>query len=329
MVSALADQRRTVLVTGAAGLIGVPAVREFVRAGWRVIATDIANTERLEPSASILVRECDVLDLTAADLEGVSAVVHLGALTLSSEPRRDVAGADRADSRPMVSVNVLGTEHLFRIAVAASVPAVVYASTAAVYGPPPPSYDGVTAYPSDGPFRPSSLYAHSKLMCEGLAEHYAASSKSRFVGMRPTFSYGLERLTGISGAFAQFIVDAVAGRPARLGAPFGLSGQLQLIYVDDMARSFVAAVELALEGWGPQRAVVLNSPTTEMLRMDQIVRVVVEETGNRDVALEQPHFDRQLVMPVMDTRFAADLLGFEQRYPFRSAVREIASRVSQ
>jgi nucleoside-diphosphate-sugar epimerase len=320
---------KKVLITGAAGLIGLIAVDHFRQAGWRVTATDLASRVPAGGDDLVAWRPLDLADLAPADVEGLDAVVHLGALTLSAE-RRQVGGRTvLVDARDMLAVNVLGTETLFRLASQASVPCVVWASTAGVYGRPPGDLDAGYAS-QQGPFRPGSLYAHTKLMCEGLARHYADSSSTRFVGMRPTFSYGLGRLTGISGAFAAFIADAISGRPAVLTPPFGASGRLQLIYVDDMARSLVSCAELALSaGADIPRAIVLNSPTRELLTIARIVELLREITGNDQVSVQAEHFSEEMVMPLMDTTTAAGLLGFEQRYPFTDAVRDMAEKIGR
>src|SRR5690606_27245861 len=126
---------------------------------------------------------------------------------------------DRAER--MVAVNVVGTQRLFAAAVEAGLPGVVYASTVGVYGTPLAhdlGEDGEAG--SDGPFAPFAIYSCTKLMTEGLAGFYARSFPTRFLGLRPTLSYGLGRLTGIAGGLVRWIVDAAAGRTAVLGSPF-------------------------------------------------------------------------------------------------------------
>ena len=316
-----------VYITGAAGLIGKEAVRAFVRAGWTVSATDMISA----PSGLQLDRTTwgvqRVEDITAQTLEGFDAVVHLAALTLSAEQKSFGASADLPDARTMLGANVLGTEALFRAAAAASLPAVVYASTAAVYGRPQfhTHLAGGTVERS-GPFRPTSLYAHTKLMCEGLADFYAEHSESRFIGIRPTFSYGLGRLSGISGMFAAWIVQAIRGEAAVLGFPFGQDGQLQLIYAKDMAQTFVdaAVAGRAGRGTGDTRSAVYNSPTRQCLSMKEIASIVRDCTGNSQVRIAEGPFTPQLQMPTMSTVDAFETLGSEQRYPLAQAVADMA-----
>ena len=310
---------RTVLLTGAAGLVGRAAIDQFVAAGWDVVATDVdGRIEGEPPCPRVLWTALDVTTMSAEVLAGVDTVVHLGALTLSAEAT--------TTAQTMLDVNVLGTQRLFQSAVASDVRRVVWASSAAVYGRPFGNLDG-NRVSQLGPFRPISLYGHTKLMCEGLAAHHAHKGGTTFVGMRPTFSYGLGRLTGISGRFAQWIADAIEGRPAVLGPPFGASGRLQLMHVHDLARSLVACAELDLGDESDTRATVLNSPTRELLTIEQLVQQLIEVTDNAAVSVQQPHVDEEMIMPLMDTATATDLLGFEQQLPFRKAVLHMADEL--
>lgn len=320
-----------VLVTGAAGLIGQSVLEDLRASGREIIALDRVHVEAASGSVETLIK--DIRDVTPADLAGVGAVVHLAALTLSSEKTAfGQAAAPVTSAEQMLGVNVIGSDALFRAAVHAGVPTVVYASTAAVYGSPgwhttPPG--GVSI---GGPFRPGSLYAHTKLMVEGLADFYGSAHATRFVGIRPTFSYGLGRLVGISGMFAQWIVDAVEGRPAHLPAPFGWSGHLQLIYVADMARAFTASVTAAQDGNRFERfahlgSVVINSPTSQRLSMHEIAATLREQTGNDQVTVAEDDFSLQLQMPEMETSSAFEFLGVDQEFPLDEAVRDITRRL--
>jgi nucleoside-diphosphate-sugar epimerase len=316
---------RRVFVTGASGLIGKEVVRELLEQGDHVVALDSVAPE-LERGGDVETLVRDIRELETSDFQGFDAIIHLAALTLSSEDKR-FGQAERTptSAERMLDVNVLGTDGLFRAAVAAEVPAVVYASTAAVYGGPEFHATGSDGVSRQGPFRPASLYAHSKLMVEGLADFYGQASFTRFVGIRPTFSYGLGRLVGVSGMFAQWIVDAIRGHEARLPVPFGRSGQLQLIYVTDMARTFTQAATVAMDGqrvdaFGNGGSLVFNSPTEQLLPMQEIAQQLQANTGNDRVAIEEEHFSPQIQMPLMDTRSVIDFLGFRQEFPFDRAI---------
>jgi UDP-glucose 4-epimerase len=323
------EMTKSVYVTGAAGLIGKDVVRAFCEAEWKVTAADVVTPPldaELEKAVWCIER---VEDLSAATLTGYDAVVHLGALTLSSEQKTFGATTALPDARPMLGVNVLGTENIFRASSEARTPCVVYASTAAVYGRPlfHTHLSGGTVLDT-GPFRPSSLYAHTKLMCEGLADFYSTHGSTRFIGLRPTFSYGLGRLTGISGMFALWLAKAIRGERAILPFPFGLEGQLQLIYVKDMAQSFVDAAIAGSEGANIlPKAAVYNSPTKQILKMEEIQSIVRATTDNDDVHVTEGPFTPELQMPTMSTSEAFKMLGCVQRFPLAEAIKDMANEL--
>jgi UDP-glucose 4-epimerase len=320
---------KSVYITGAAGLIGKDVVRAFHKAGWKIKATDVVVPPQMAELEQVSWQTERAEDVTAANLAGYDAVVHLGALTLSSEQKTFGATSALPDARTMLGVNVMGSENIFRTSSEAGVACVVYASTAAVYGRPlfHTHLSGGTVLDT-GPFRPTSLYAHTKLMCEGLADFYASHGSTRFVGLRPTFSYGLGRLLGISGMFALWIAKAIRGEEAVLPFPFGLEGQLQLIYVKDMAQSFVdAAIAGTAAASELPRAAVFNSPTKQILGMEEIQSIVRDATKNKNVHIAKGPFTPELQMPTMSTGEAFKMLGCVQRFPLAEAVNDMADEL--
>jgi nucleoside-diphosphate-sugar epimerase len=306
------------LVTGSTGLIGLAVTRQLLRDGWDVVGVDRRPPPRGDGSLDGLrALECPLDALTAGHLEGVDAVVHLAAMTLE-------ASANRA--RELVAANVTATDRLFALATEAGARVVCYASSQAVYGPPAVYERWAGAgVGEDAPLRPRSLYAHSKLLGEGLASFYAGPARTVFVGFRPPLCYGIDRLDGVSGKFARFVLDAVDGRPATLGAPFGRHGHLQLIYVKDMAAAFARALMVEWAAVLPgEPHVVLHAPTRERLRVEDAVRIVAQATGNPGLSVPEAACDAAIQAPWMRPDRAFDLLGVEQRYPLAAAVADLA-----
>ncbi|XVQ09559.1 NAD-dependent epimerase/dehydratase family protein [Spirillospora sp. CA-255316] len=313
----------SVFITGASGLIGKETIRVFAEAGWDVRATDARELPAGSMGLKASVEALDIRSITPETLLGSDVVVHLAALTMSAEEGRFGVTNTVPDAGQMLDVNVHGTNGVFRSSVAARVQGVVYASTAAVYGSPtfhPHLNDRVIG--SDGPFHPNSLYAHTKLLNEGLAAFYADDSETHFIGLRPTFAYGLGRLDGISGRFADWILKAVTGQQAHLGHPFALDLTMQPIYVTDMARSVLAAAEASLESarFGAERARVFNSPTRERLSLGEMVNILRLESGNDDVAVTESTGLRAFQGPEMKVDDAFEFLRFKQEFDFRSSI---------
>lgn len=220
-----------VLVTGGGGFIGAWVVRRLLALGAQprvmdlgedrslleqVIGTDSSGIEWA--SGDISRRE----DLEIA-MSGCERVIHLaGALgpLCQTNPAR------------AAEINYVGTLHLFTLASASSMP-VVYASTALVH-----ASDG------DQPAAPGGHYGIFKHACEMSAHLFSKSHRLSSVGIRPPVVYGFGRTAGNSAGLS------LACRAAALGEAYTIpmSGEVEAIYVCDVAATFVAAALAPCEG---------------------------------------------------------------------------------
>src|SRR5690242_17837550 len=146
------------LVTGAAGCIGAWAMKLLLEDGVDVIGADLAPDRRRlrivagdRPAADARLVALDVTDRDAVRAlvatERISHVIHLAALQ---------APFCRADPVRGSQVNVTGTINVFEAALASRerVRSVVYASSAAVFGPAVMYPDGLVR--DDSPLSPTS-----------------------------------------------------------------------------------------------------------------------------------------------------------------------------
>lgn len=150
-----------VLITGSDGYLGALVAPYLVARGFDVTGLDTGYyksgwlcTERLadaEPSApATLVR--DIRDVTADDLRGYDAIVHMA--ELSNDPLGDLIGEVTYD------INHAGSVHLARCAKAAGVQRFVYMSSCSVYGAAEGTVD------ENSPLNPLTAYARCKAMVE-------------------------------------------------------------------------------------------------------------------------------------------------------------------
>ncbi len=177
-----------VLVTGGAGFIGSHASLRLLEQGHRVTvidnlvrghreATDALHA--IAPSRFAFV-ECDLLDserLVAA-LRGVDLVMHFAALAYVGESVDEPLRYYRA--------NTAGTLSLLDAMDRAGVRRLVFSSTCATYGEPPPERIPIDESCPQSPVNP---YGRSKLMCEHLIRDWAfaharASSPVGFAFLR-------------------------------------------------------------------------------------------------------------------------------------------------
>ena len=157
-------------VTGGAGFIGSNLVDRLLQLGHEVVAYDNLSTgcrrflEAAEQSPRFRLVEGDTLDTQAlgAAMRGAEVVFHLAANADvrfgTDHPRRDL------------EQNTIATYNVLEAMRANGIRRVAFSSTGSVYGEPE-----VFPTPETAPFPvQTSLYAASKLACEGLLAAYSA-----------------------------------------------------------------------------------------------------------------------------------------------------------
>lgn len=170
---------RVILVTGGAGFIGSHVCDALVAQGAHVRCFDNlatgkrGNVAHLENGPAFTFIHGDLRsleDLTAA-VQGVTAIVHLGAL--GSVPR------SIADPLPSEAANLAGFLNLLEAARHTGVKRIVYASSSSVYGDSPdlPKREGTEG-------RPLSPYAVTKAMDEAYAHLYEHMHGLEIIGLR-------------------------------------------------------------------------------------------------------------------------------------------------
>ena len=221
-----------VLCTGGGGFLGAWIAKRLLAGGHAVRVFDRRNDRRLldeiagKRAGTVEWRIGDVVkpaDVMAAS-EGCDAIIHLAAL---------LTPACRADPIAGTNVNLIGTINVFEAARHLRMRSVAYASSAGVFGPD----SGVVPFPM-------TLYGAYKLACEGVGRAYAADYGVASVGFRPLTVYGPGRELGASAGPS--IACKMAAQGEAYTIPF--TGDTDMIFVDDVAAAFEAAVLRLIKG---------------------------------------------------------------------------------
>jgi uronate dehydrogenase len=157
MVAGQPAERRTVLLTGAAGGVGT-LMRELLPPhGYTLRSLDVVPVPG-DPDAVI----ADLADQKAlrAALRGTDAVLHLAGISLESTFDK------------ILRANIEGTYHLYEAARAEGVRRIVFASSNHAIGYTPWPGPDTPPVPVDTPHRPDTFYGLSKCFGEDLAQFY-------------------------------------------------------------------------------------------------------------------------------------------------------------
>ncbi len=235
-----------VLLTGGYGCIGAWITRQLLDRGGRVWIYDlkedprrlrlILDEDRLGEVAFVPGDVTDLLTLRQAiDRHGITHLVHLAGLQVP---------VCRADPILGAKVNVQGTLAVFEAVRLAGgqVQRLVYASSAAVFGPPSDYEPGPLA--DDVPLTPATHYGYFKCCNEGNARVYYLDHGLSSIGLRPWTVYGVGRDFGMTSEPTKAIKALALGRPYHIS----YGGWQDMQYVEDVAGIFVRCLEAPYRG---------------------------------------------------------------------------------
>ncbi|MDO9108970.1 MAG: UDP-glucose 4-epimerase GalE [Coriobacteriia bacterium] len=154
-----------ILVTGGAGYIGSITVRTLLDAGHEVVVIDSlerGHAEAVDPRAELVIAPVGHKGALDSVLHGVDAVMHLAGLIEVAESQSEPAR--------YIDANVAQPSVMLQAMIEHGVKAIVFSSTAAVYGEPEQ-----VPIPEDAPTRPINAYGLSKLAFEHLLEWAAVT----------------------------------------------------------------------------------------------------------------------------------------------------------
>jgi len=246
-----------VAITGISGYLGqrLFAVLDPDRDVERIVGIDLGDPPVVSPKLEF--HRLDVRDPDLAKaLPGVDVVVHLA---YAMEPMRDEV--------QMRDINVSGTRGVLDAVTSASVPRLVYNSSAVVYGAHP---DNDLPLTERSPLRanPDFSYAAHKLETEALVAGFAGTHTEVAVTVfRPATVFGPNVENFLSRAYEAPRVVTVRGyRPP-----------MQFVHEEDVAEALALAVRTSMPG-------VFNVCADGSLTYDETMEIV----NKRPLELPEP-----------------------------------------
>jgi UDP-glucose 4-epimerase len=273
------------LVTGGAGYIGSIVGRQLLGAGHELVVLDNlerGHREAVPPDVRLIVADLRDRDATASALdEGFEGVLHFAALSL--------VGESVTDPGLYYRTNVGGTLNLLEAMVAAQVSALVFSSTAAVYGQPER-----VPISEDAPTRPTNPYGASKLAVDGMIGDFCRAHGVGAVSLR------YFNVAGASGDVGEDhhpethlipnVLGAASGRIERVDVygtdydtPDGTAIR-DYIHIEDLA----AAHLLALDGARTGEHRIFNLGNGSGFSVREVIEAARDVTGAAIATREAP-----------------------------------------
>jgi nucleoside-diphosphate-sugar epimerase len=256
-----------VLVTGGAGFIGSHVVERLLADGHDVRVLDNLSSGRREnltgPAAAAELVEGDVRDLEAvrAAVAGCEAIIHLAALVSVQQ--------SIADPLASHAINAGGTLNTLVCAREAGARRVVFASSAAVYGP-------AAELPNreDAALAPISPYGAEKVAGEAYCSAMWGAFGLETVVLRYFNVFGPRQdpASEYAAVIPRFAQAFRAGRPPII---YGDGEQSRdFVFVEDVARANLLALE------APAAGLVANIARGEAVTLNRLVAEFRQLTGS-------------------------------------------------
>ena len=316
-------KHQTILVTGGTGYIGSHTVVQLLDAGANVVILDnLCNSKRevVNRIEKITGRRPefimgDIRDRVALrslfSVHKIDAVIHFAGLK--------AVGESVAEPLKYYDNNVSGSVVLFEEMARANVKALVFSSSATVYGDP-----ASVPISENSPLGATNPYGQSKLMVEAIladlhkADPSWAVARLRYFNPVGAHGSGLigEDPSGIPNNLMPFVAQVAVGKREKL-AVFGCdyptpdgTGERDYIHVDDLASGHLAALS-ALEKPG---LLTVNLGTGRGYSVLEMIKAFEAASGKKvpfDIVARRPG---DIAACYADPSLAKSLLGWEAKW---------------
>jgi nucleoside-diphosphate-sugar epimerase len=317
-----------VVVVGATGNVGTSLLRAL-RDEPEV--DSVLGIARRLPPVEVAKTEWARADVTTDDLvplfRGADVVVHLA---WAIQPSRNL--------NELRTINVLGSDRVFRAVAEARVPALIHASSVGAYSPGPKDKPVDERWPTEG--TPTSFYARHKAEVERRLDIFEREQPTtRVVRLRPGLVFKREAATEIRRLFLGPLLPSPLLRPDRIPFVPDVAGlRFQAVHSHDVGEAYRLAVTGDVRG--PFN--IAGEPTLDPPRLAELLgarairfspkvaRPLLATSWHLRLQPTPPGWlDMALAVPIMDTTRATTELGWEPQVRADQALRELLDGLSK
>ena len=311
-----------ILVTGAAGFIGMHTAERLLDRGETVIGVDnfndyydpalkAARAERLKGREGFRMVRADIADhdamLALVKDEGVKRIVHLAAQ----------AGVRYSIENPFAyeRSNLAGHLSMLEAARHNGVTHLVYASSSSVYGDRP--LEGAGFREDDPTVSPVSLYAATKRSCELLSQSYAKLYGFPQSGLRFFTVYGPWGRPDM--AYFSFTQKIARGEPIEVYGEGRMARDFT--YIDDIIDGIVGVLDHPPAQGGHE---VYNIGDSQPVGLMEMISTLEEALGAEAVKIMRPMQPGDVTATYADVSKLNALTGYSPAVPLAEGLRRFA-----
>ena len=304
---------KKILVIGGAGYIGSHVAKEFLNKGYDLRIYDKLSTgQRVNVFSNSEFIEGDILDYSflVKSMEGIDGVVHLAA--------KKAVGESMENPDIYSTNNIIGSLNILRAMVEVGIKAMVFSSSAAVYGDP-------QYLPLDEkhPTGPVSYYGFTKLEIEKFMNWYDSLKGIKYMALRYFNAVGYDADGAIKGReknpqnLLPIVMEVLEGQRECLNVwgsdydtPDGTCIR-DYVHVSDLATAHVMAMENLFNGGKSQ---VINLGSGVGTSVKEVITAVENISGKK---LLVKYADRRTGDPAAlyaKCDMAKKVLGWEAKY---------------
>jgi len=294
------------IVTGGAGFVGSHLVKLLVKKGHEITVIDNLHTGKMENLQEVIEKiefqniDIQNYDFMEKELRDIDGIFHQAALTVVQDSFKM---PDRYHS-----VNVKGTENIFKIAEKNNFK-VVYASSSSVYG-----HQNVVPILENFDKKPINPYGKTKLDDEQLAEKYTKQGV-KIIGLRYFNIFGKGQTLEYAGVITKFL-DRIKDKKSPI--IFGTGSQIRdFIHVEDVANANYLAMKSDISNSH------VNIGTGNSISILELAKIMIDISGLDLEPIMEKALEGDIEKSQSDNSLARKSFGWKPERKLKDWLKEV------